>query len=286
MRRRLAPTAAPLLLAVTVTLGAAAAAPAPPPHSAPAPAPAAHAAPAPAPSSHAAAAPSRPSAGGGMAPYRGGGPAAASRSMIPVKGQAGIGKTATSAYQPQQRVGLKAKSYICHERNGALYYSDSPCDDAGPGGDDDYWAGAQAGDLYIVNFWMVPGSPETGPAGVPGIPGGGGAAQQRLPGGHRPTVPATAPRTVWMQDPGASGAGLPATRDQEALPVQTRLSDTPVSYAVVLRDGTALASVVPPRQSGNMIIGKDRTGHLYSIRATEVDRAASRLPDATAIAKP
>ncbi len=71
----------------------------------------------------------------------------------------------------------------------------------------------------------------------------------------------------------APGVGTPKWVD---LPIQTRISDQIAPYAVILRDGMAYASVEPPRQVGNMVVARDRTGKLYSIKASEVDMEATR----------
>jgi hypothetical protein len=80
---------------------------------------------------------------------------------------------------------------------------------------------------------------------------------------------ATDPFTVGL----GPGAGTPR---MAALPVLTRNSEAVAPYAVILRDGMAFASVERPRQSGKMIIARDRGGNLFSIRASEVDMAATK----------
>jgi hypothetical protein len=60
------------------------------------------------------------------------------------------------------------------------------------------------------------------------------------------------------------------------LPILTRNSEAVAPYAVILRDGMAFASVDRPRQSGKMIVARDRSGNLFSIRASEVDLAATK----------
>ncbi len=214
-------------------------------------------------------------AAGATVPYRGD-LNGQSRVLIPPAGQASVRRK--PAHKPPRRSDLATKSNVCHLPNGSIYYLDTPCPTAGSSNKSKgYWDGAEPGELYTLNFWIMPGTPGISETGATGA---GGATQQRLLGGGRLGAESTGgPRAAWIQDPGANGVGMPTTKEQQQLPVQTRLSDTPVSYAVVLRDGTALASVVPPWQSGAMIVGKDRTGHLYSVRASEVDKAASRLPD-------
>jgi hypothetical protein len=60
------------------------------------------------------------------------------------------------------------------------------------------------------------------------------------------------------------------------LPILTRNMEAVAPYAVILRDGMAFASVDRPRQSGKMIVARDRSGNLFSIRASEVDLAATK----------
>lgn len=201
-----------------------------------------------------------------------------SRSSSPLyPQQQGIAKYANPTFTPQQRVGVQSAQYICHQANGAIFYSYTPCYDAGGYQSGDYWDGAQEGDIYILNFYFLPGRGEVGEAGPAEL---GGIAQSRPTPGSAIAARSAAPRALWMQDPGAASVGMPTSRELVAhMPIQTNLSETPVSYAIVLHDGTALATVQPPKRSGNTIIGKDRTGHLYSVRASEVDLAASRLPD-------
>ncbi|HXO27352.1 MAG TPA: hypothetical protein VOA80_08420 [Thermoanaerobaculia bacterium] len=69
------------------------------------------------------------------------------------------------------------------------------------------------------------------------------------------------------------GAGTPRVTD---LPILTRNTEAVAPYAVVLRDGMAFASVDRPVQSGKMIVARDRSGNLFSIRASEVDMAATK----------
>jgi hypothetical protein len=81
----------------------------------------------------------------------------------------------------------------------------------------------------------------------------------------------------YATDPGAVGVGPSAGKPRTAgIPVETRTSETVAPYSVFLRDGTALASMEQPRQAGNRIVARDRTGKLYSIRVAEVDLAATR----------
>jgi len=69
------------------------------------------------------------------------------------------------------------------------------------------------------------------------------------------------------------GAGTPRMAD---LPILTKNSEAVAPYSVILRDGMAFASVERPRQSGKMIVARDRSGNLFSIRASEVDLAATK----------
>lgn len=69
------------------------------------------------------------------------------------------------------------------------------------------------------------------------------------------------------------GAGTARVTD---LPILTRNTEAVAPYAVILRDGMAFASVDRPRQSGKMIVARDRSGNLFSIRASEVDLAATK----------
>lgn len=81
----------------------------------------------------------------------------------------------------------------------------------------------------------------------------------------------------YATDPGAVGVGPSAGKPRtEGIHVETRASETVAPYSVFLRDGTALASMEQPRQAGNRIVARDRTGKLYSIRVAEVDMAATR----------
>ena len=187
--------------------------------------------------------------------------------------KAAVPKAAGKTYQAQ-RAAAQA-TFLCQE-NGHVYQSAQPCASGNPYGNVSTWAGALGANFYNYNYWILPD--QTGAAA---------ATAGALPGSRfgAPATPAGT-RAVWIQDPGASGVGIPVTRQQRALPIQTPLSETPVPYAIILRDGTVLASVVPPQQSGNMVVGRDRTGRLYSIRATEVDQVATRLPAAAAAPQP
>jgi len=69
------------------------------------------------------------------------------------------------------------------------------------------------------------------------------------------------------------GAGTAKVTD---LPILTRNTEAVAPYAIILRDGMAFASVDRPKQSGKMIIARDRSGNLFSIRASEVDMAATK----------
>jgi len=69
------------------------------------------------------------------------------------------------------------------------------------------------------------------------------------------------------------GAGTARVAD---LPILTRNTEAVAPYAVILRDGMAFASVERPTQSGKMVVGRDRSGNLFSIRASEVDLSATK----------
>lgn len=69
------------------------------------------------------------------------------------------------------------------------------------------------------------------------------------------------------------GAGTARVTD---LPILTRNTEAVAPYSVILRDGMVFASVERPRQSGKMIVARDRSGNLFSIRASEVDLAATK----------
>jgi hypothetical protein len=188
--------------------------------------------------------------------------------------KAAVPKTAGKTNQAQRAAAAQA-TFLC-QQNGHVYQSTQPCASANPYGNVSTWAGALGAEFYNYNYWILPD--QTGAAAAPA----GSLYGSRF---GPPATPAGT-RAVWIQDPGASGVGIPMTSQQRALPIQTPLSETPIPYAIILRDGTVLASVVPPQQSGNMVVGRDRTGRLYSIRATEVDRTATRLPAAAAAPQP
>jgi hypothetical protein len=154
-------------------------------------------------------------------------------------------------YQPPSRqpgfaAGAKAGTvertreyrWVCRGPGGGVYYSwAGPCEDY-----------------------------EDGPAAVQqamGIPKG------QATGYENGTDYATDPFAVGV----GPGAGTPRMTD---MPILTRTSDTMAPYAVILRDGMAFASVERPRQSGKMIVARDRSGNLFSIRASEVDMAATK----------
>jgi hypothetical protein len=85
----------------------------------------------------------------------------------------------------------------------------------------------------------------------------------------------------WSTEPWAVGLGLPQHPGSTSLPIFTNLSRVVAPYSIVLRSGTALASMEAPKQSGGLIVGRDRTGRMFSIKASEVDVSATRLPPAT-----
>jgi len=83
--------------------------------------------------------------------------------------------------------------------------------------------------------------------------------------------------TDYATDPFSVGVGPGAGTPKVAeLPILTRNSDRIAPYAVILRDGMAFASVERPKQSGKMIVARDRSGNLFSIKASEVDMAATK----------
>jgi hypothetical protein len=128
--------------------------------------------------------------------------------------------------------------WVCRGPGGSYYYSwAGPCEDY-----EDAPAAAQQ---------------------VMGIPKG------QATGYENGTDYATDPFSVGV----GPGAGTPRATD---MPILTRSSDTMAPYAVILRDGMAFASVERPRQSGKMIVARDRSGNLFSIRASEVDMAATK----------
>jgi hypothetical protein len=104
-----------------------------------------------------------------------------------------------------------------------------------------------------------------------------GAAQQAAMGIQRGQATGFENGTDYATDPWAvgigPGAGTPRMAD---LPVLTRSSDTIAPYAVILRDGMAFASTERPKQAGKMIVARDRGGNLFSIKASEVDMAATK----------
>ena len=163
---------------------------------------------------------------------------------------------------------------------GATYDGGFGCGNGGPCGDDAY--GGVGGDIYIINFYFLPGfrpRPAEQPyANTVGYeehvltgqhPGGGGG------GGGRGSVPEGA---VLVLDPGATAYGNPGHREQSDFPIQSRMTDLAVRYAIVMRDGTAFASTDMPKWSGDMIVGRDRTGKLFSVKGSTVDLPASRIP--------
>jgi hypothetical protein len=100
-------------------------------------------------------------------------------------------------------------------------------------------------------------------------PGAQGMGIPRAQGFENGTDYATDPFAVGL----GPGAGTPRVAD---LPILTKNSESVAPYAVILRDGMAFASVDRPRQSGKMIVARDRSGNLFSIRASEVDLTATR----------
>jgi hypothetical protein len=90
-------------------------------------------------------------------------------------------------------------------------------------------------------------------------------------------VGASASALNWPSD--AWAAGLPANPHPLAPPILTNRSDEPAAYAIVLHGGAVLATTEAPRQSGNLIVGRDRGGRLFSLKASDVD-LRSTLPQA------
>ncbi|HEY6320878.1 MAG TPA: hypothetical protein VJA16_04900 [Thermoanaerobaculia bacterium] len=145
--------------------------------------------------------------------------------------------------------------WLCQNPGGGLFYSFAgPCPD--PIVEEDYFF------LILVQV----GGGQGGQGGQPpGYLNGREYATDVFPGYAPP------------------GAGTPKAVD---LPIQTRMSDQIAPYSVVLRDGMAYASVEPPRQVGNMVVARDRTGKLFSIKASEVDMGATRPITSNAASKP
>jgi len=186
----------------------------------------------------------------GSAPVYGGG--GSSRGGNPIHG-GGSSRTQGSATSPgyvpnYQQAGREGKPgdipktyefrWVCTIPGGGVYYS---------------WAGP-CPDYY----------PEA-PAGAQQV----GIQRGQATGYENGTDYATDPWAVGV----GPGAGTPRMAN---LPVLTRTSDMIAPYAVILRDGMAFASVERPRQSGKMIVARDRSGNLFSIRASEVDLAATK----------
>jgi hypothetical protein len=96
-----------------------------------------------------------------------------------------------------------------------------------------------------------------------------GIARTQPSGYENGTDYATDPFAVGL----VPGAGTARVAD---LPILTRNTEAVAPYAVILRDGMAFASVERPTQSGKMVVGRDRSGNLFSIRASEVDLKATK----------
>ncbi len=79
----------------------------------------------------------------------------------------------------------------------------------------------------------------------------------------------------WAAD--AWSAGLPARPHPLAPPILTNRTEEPAPYAIVLHGGSALITTEAPRQSGSMIVGRDRSGRLFSLKASEVDLKATNI---------
>jgi hypothetical protein len=261
---------------------------------------AAGAAPAAAPAPHAAAPAAAPPAGGahGAAPLSGGGVHAGAAPMgargVATSGavsgrsargtantkSASGGRSATGTGTTPKSAFLNAYArpdewWICADGSGTTYQSYTPC---GPGqGTVDYENGSGA--TYNLFFFFVPAAAErqaSASAKAPGGLGGFAEATAGSRGGSTKSAGGIAPGTgLRLVDPWA--AGMPMTAQSQGLPVMTRLSEAPVDYAIVLRSGVALATQEQPTRSGNTVIGHDRSGHLFSVRASEVDLPASRL---------
>jgi hypothetical protein len=127
--------------------------------------------------------------------------------------------------------------WVCRGPGGGVYYSFAgPCED----------------------FEEVPAAGQQ--AGIP---------RAQTSGFENGTDYATDPFAVGL----VPGAGTARVTD---LPILTRNTEAVAPYAVILRDGMAFASVDRPTQSGKMIVARDRSGNLFSIRASEVDIAATK----------
>jgi hypothetical protein len=142
--------------------------------------------------------------------------------------------------------------------------------------------GVNGGDIYFTNFYFLPGfRPQPGQetygntvsyeehllTGRRPVGGGSGSGHGSVPYG-----------ALLLLDPGATAYGNPGHREQSDFPVLSRMTDLKARYAIVMRDGTAFASTEPPKWSGSRIVGMDRTGKLFSVKASTVDLAASRIP--------
>jgi hypothetical protein len=208
------------------------------------------------------------------------------RPPIPMVGQRFTGG-ATGAGQK-----IYNNYYVC-DGGGYFYQSYVPCPEGYYGPQGTGWYG---GDIYVLAIFLMEG------AGGAAAGAGTGADNPNMVGYENHLLTGTHPvggaplagpmvgvRTVKVVDPGLKGMGLPgsgARGEKAALPVQTRLSDVAASYVVVLRNGTAFASMVPPSLSGNSVVGRDRTGLLFSVRASEVDLDASHIQASKAASPP
>ncbi len=256
---------------------------------APAPAPAPHAAAAPATAHPAAPATAGGRGGAAAAPLgRGGVPSGgAARGLVSPKmgsalsgRSAGVSTSAAARAGSRQGFSTNPNLFNCIDNAGNQYQSPSPC----PFGDGAAGApGSIGGDTYNFNLFvfMVPGAQRQQVAAEPGGLGGfaEATAAGRGAGVKASNAGGIAPGTgVRLVDPFLERAGLPIATQAQGYPVVTNISQSPSQYAIVLRSGLALATQEPPTRSGNLIVGHDRTGHLFSVRSTEVDLAASQIP--------
>jgi len=259
---------------------------------------AAGAAPAPAPPPSHAAAPAAAPSHGSAAPSAGGhaGTSGGSHGIAPPLGRgagsgaAGGSRTGSTAGPRQVPAGATGLAGGSGTTSGAsaggggvvnMGGRDVGCGFGGPCEEQAYDVGS--GDLYLINFYFLPGyGPGSSQGQQPYINMAG--YEEHLLTGLRPmgggsSHPSSMPKgALLLQDPGAGSYGLPVGRDQVAFPVQTRMADVAVRRAIVLRDGTAFATTEEPRWSGALIVGRDRFGKIYSVKASEVDLYASRIP--------
>jgi hypothetical protein len=126
------------------------------------------------------------------------------------------------------------------------------------------WACRGPGGVYY-SFAGPCEDSEEGPAVAQQV----GMSRAQPSGFENGTAYATDPFSVGL----VPGAGTARVTD---LPILTRNTEAVAPYSVILRDGMAFASVDRPRQSGKMIVARDRSGNLFSIRASEVDMAATK----------